>query len=87
MSDLRPHPADAPESEASTSGPAAATSPRGTVEEVAAALPESATAAFAALLHLIRLMGADLGSIGPTSIWSVSNRRSAPRSNSSPARP
>jgi fumarylacetoacetate (FAA) hydrolase family protein len=60
MSDLRPRPTDASESEASTSGPGAATAPRGTVEEVAAALPESATAAFAALLHLLRLMGADL---------------------------
>lgn len=61
MSDLRPRPADAPESEtSSTSGPTVATAPRGPVEEVAAALPKSATAAFAALLHLIRLMGADL---------------------------
>ncbi len=34
--------------------------PRGPVEEVSAALPEAATAAFAALLHLIRLMAADL---------------------------
>jgi len=60
MSDLRPRTADAPESDASANGPAVATTPRGPVEEVAAALPESATAAFAALLHLIRLMGADL---------------------------
>jgi hypothetical protein len=59
MADFRTHAADAPESDASTDGPAA-TSSRGLVEDVAAALPESATAAFAALPHLIRLMGGDI---------------------------
>jgi hypothetical protein len=60
MSDLRLRTIESPESDASATGPASATSPKGPVEEVAAALPEPATAAFAALLHLIRLMGADL---------------------------
>jgi hypothetical protein len=60
MAELRRRTADSPESDDSTTRPAAATAPRGPVEEVASALPESATAAFAALLHLIRLMGADL---------------------------
>ena len=54
--------ADPGDNDASTTGAASPTgnAPRGTVEEVGAALPEAATAAFAALLHLIRLMGADL---------------------------
>ena len=60
MSDQRAPPAASAESDASANGPTAPTAPRGPVDEVAAALPESATAAFAALLHLIRLMGADL---------------------------
>jgi hypothetical protein len=60
MAELRARTADSPERDDSTNGPAAPTAPRGPVDEVAAALPESATAAFAALLHLIRLMGADL---------------------------
>ncbi len=54
--------ADSGDSDASTTSAASPTgnAPRGTVEEVGAALPEAATAAFAALLHLIRLMGTDL---------------------------
>ena len=53
---------DPRDSEASTTGAASPTgnAPRGPVEEVGGALPESASAAFAALLHLIRLMAADL---------------------------
>jgi len=48
--------------DASRTGAASPTGnvPRGSVEEVGGALPEAASAAFAALLHLIRLMAADL---------------------------
>jgi hypothetical protein len=62
MSDPGPRTTESPESDASAASSTAATGnvPKGPVEEVAAALPDSATAAFAALLHLIRLMGADL---------------------------
>ncbi len=53
---------DAEQSEVSTNGSASANGspPTGVVAEVAGALPEAATASFAALLHLIRLMAGDL---------------------------
>jgi hypothetical protein len=48
---------DSPQQDAA--GPTAA-APKGMAEEVSNSLPEPATAAFAALLHLLRLMAADL---------------------------
>ncbi len=63
MADPRTRIADASEGDDSAKVSAdgsAALASRGPIEEVAAALPESATAAFAALLHLIRLMGGDI---------------------------
>ncbi len=62
MPEVPRRPSESHDSDASTTGTAPATSnaPRGPVDEVGAALPEAATAAFAALLHLIRLMAADL---------------------------
>ena len=61
MGELPGRAPDSNDDDLSTNGPsAAAKAPRGPVEEVGAAIPEAASAAFAALLHLIRLMAADL---------------------------
>ena len=64
MPDLRRDPSD-PKQKDNDSQPQAATTvaapvPKGPAEEVGNALPEPATVAFAALLHLLRLMAADL---------------------------
>jgi len=64
MPELRRDPSD-PTQKDNDSQPQAATAvtapaPKGLAEEVGNALPEPATVAFAALLHLLRLMAADL---------------------------
>jgi hypothetical protein len=61
MGELPGRATDSSDSDPSTNGPSATVkAPRGPVEEVGAAIPEAGSAAFAALLHLIRLMAADL---------------------------
>ncbi len=61
MGELPGRTSESDDGDASTNGPSATLkAPRGPVDEVGAAIPEAASAAFAALLHLIRLMAADL---------------------------
>jgi len=61
MGELPGRTSDSDDGDPSTNGPSATVkTPRGPVEEVGAAIPEAASASFAALLHLIRLMAADL---------------------------